>query len=118
VIHARPIRRLEPLPRPLWNDRHHAPPERESFRLVRCHDVQHRGAVDDLGDFVAVRVALLGAFAGKFAREDGAVTVGRQSCEGPLPLGCERLRGYPQLSSDWPSHDGEHLFLRWAMTLA
>jgi hypothetical protein len=24
------------------------------------------------------------------------VTVGRQSCEGPLPLGCE-LRGYAQL---------------------
>jgi hypothetical protein len=40
-------------------------------------------------NFVAVRVALWALSPGKFAGEDGAVTVARQSCEGPLPLGCE-----------------------------
>jgi len=92
---AHPIRRLQLLPRPLWSDRYHARPEREGLRPVRSHDVLHRGAVDDLDDLVAIRVARPGAFAGKFASEDGAVAVRRQSCEGPLPLGRGRLRGTP-----------------------
>ena len=59
---AHPVRRLQTVPCSLRDDGHHPRLERKRLRPVRGHDVQRRGAVDDLHDFVAVRVALPGAF--------------------------------------------------------
>src|SRR5271169_6960280 len=60
-------------------------------------------------------------FAGKFAGEDGAVTVGRQLREGPLPLGCGCLRGTPPQRRQLGQlrleiEDGDHFLLSLAMT--
>jgi hypothetical protein len=95
----------------------------EGFRPVRSHDVQHRGAIDYMDDFVAVRVALPGAFAGKFAGEDGAVRQGanlaKARSRSAAGVSEVRPRNVVSLASlTLEIHDGEHLFLRWAMTLA
>jgi hypothetical protein len=121
--HAHPIRRLELVPRPCGAiATMHALSAKVSgpSAVTMCYIVAPSTIWTISSPFGWRSQAL---FAGKFAGEDGAVAVRRQSCEGPLPLGCGRLRGSARATSSAGQfgleiHDGEYLFLRLAMTLA
>ena len=108
------------MPRSLRDDHHHPRLERVGLPPVVGHDVERRGAVDDLHDLVAVRVPFPGSFAGKFGGVDGAVAVGRQPREGALAVGFRGLRGASAQHLELGElgveiKDGEHISLRSAM---
>jgi hypothetical protein len=68
VIKLTPSGASETVPCSLRDDGHHPRLERERLRPVGGHDVQGRGAVDDLHDFVAVRVAFSDGFRRQICR--------------------------------------------------